>query len=106
MLPVFVYISYLQRCGKAPTYGDVRKLNSLLAWIKHNLARLGIRYVKLNDKVRLAVVSDSAFKAMELEGRAVRGCLCTSACICKKHSHVVRSTVGAELHSLIDAVGQ
>eukprot|EP00973_Karenia_brevis_P037548 5181151-Karenia_brevis.AAC.1 len=30
MLPICVYISYLQRCGKAPTCGDIRKINRLL----------------------------------------------------------------------------
>eukprot|EP00973_Karenia_brevis_P094275 12421634-Karenia_brevis.AAC.1 len=96
----------------------------LLAWIRQNLARLGIRYVTLNGNVSLAVVSDGAFKAMEFEGLAVRGCLLLLVYgdrelphqrawqwvfldwYSKEHNHVVRSTFAAELHALIDAVGQ
>eukprot|EP00959_Pyramimonas_sp_CCMP1952_P326266 6829506-Pyramimonas_sp.AAC.1 len=41
-----------------------------------HVQQLGVRFDALSpDRVRLAVVSDSAFHAMEFEGLAIRGCV-------------------------------
>jgi len=72
MATIGVYVSYLQRKNKQPTLGDVRKANRLLRWIRRHLKDLGIRFVKLNGKLKVVVVSDSAFKAQDLRSRNVR----------------------------------
>ena len=123
MMPVCIYISYLQRRSQAPTVNDVKKLNRLLRWIKANLASLGVQYGRLQEPLQLLCISDSAFKAKEYDGLAMRGCVILLAsaandekdkqdwkCIpldwfAKKHTHVVRSTFAAELHSMLDAIG-
>ena len=123
MMPVCMYISYLQPRSQAPTVNDVKKLNRLLRWIKANLASLGVQYGRLQEPLQLLCISDSAFKAKEYDGLAMRGCVILLAsavndekdkqdwkCIpldwfAKKHTHVVRSTFAAELHSMLDAIG-
>jgi len=80
--------------------------------------------VKLNGKLKVVVVSDSAFKAQDLRGLVMRGFLVllmedtaelvsgrTLRCqvldwISRKHVHVTRSTYAAELHTLLDAINQ
>jgi len=124
MIAISVYVAALQRSAKAPTINDIRNLNRLLRWIRTNKEKLGIRYKYLAPPWRLAVVSDSAFQALEYEGLAMRGCLIMMIsataplptdsaweCVCldwyaRKHTHVVRSTFAAELYALLDAVGQ
>ena len=123
MLPICVYVAFLQRQAENPTVGDVKKLNRLLRWIKSNLTQIGIRFHELVGPLRLVSVSDSAFKAQEYEGLAMRGAIImlVSArtdlpvdspweCVVldwfsRKHTHVVRSTFAAELHSMLDSAG-
>ena len=125
MAPIAVYVSYLQRQAKKPVVGDVRKINRLLKWILTNVKQLGVRFIALDmPRVRLAVVSDSAFHAMEFEGLAIRGCvimlletgdevLRTGSTYrvvmldwySRKQNTVVRSTYAAELMALLDALG-
>ena len=91
-----------------------------------NVRKLGVRFVRLDMSLaRLAVVSDSAFHAMEFEGLAIRGCvimlleakddvLQTGATYrivmldwySRKQNNVVRSTYAAELMALLDALGR
>ena len=75
MVAVCVYISALQRKSAKPTVKGVYDLNRLLKWIRAHEDELGIRYVRLEPPVRLIVVSDSAFRAQEHSGLAMRGCL-------------------------------
>ncbi|CAK0852886.1 unnamed protein product, partial [Prorocentrum cordatum] len=125
MAPIAVYVSYLQRQAKKPAVGDIRKINRLLKWIIVNVKQLGVRFIELDaTRVRLAVVSDSAFHAMEFEGLAIRGCvimlleagdevLQTGSTYrivmldwySRKQNNVVRSTYAAELMALLDALG-
>ncbi|CAK0800860.1 unnamed protein product [Prorocentrum cordatum] len=125
MAPIAVYVSYLQRQAKKPAVGDIRKINRLLKWIMVNAKQLGVRFIELDmTRVRLAVVSDSAFHAMEFEGLAIRGCVImlleaddevlqtgTTYRIVmldwysRKQNNVVRSTYAAELMALLDALG-
>ncbi|CAK0831488.1 unnamed protein product [Prorocentrum cordatum] len=125
MAPIAVYVSYLQRQAKKPSVGDIRKINRLLKWIMVNSKQLGVRFIELNmPRVRLTVVSDSAFHAMEFEGLAIRGCvimlleadaevLQTGSTYkimmldwySRKQNNVVRSTYAAELMALLDALG-
>ena len=125
MPPICIYIAYLQRQAQHPTVNDVKKLNRLLRWIKAHLKSLGIWYQRLQEPVRLLCVSDSAFKAREFDGLAMRGEIIFLAsemnnprgesqawqCIpldwyARKHTHVVRSTFAAELYSMLDAIGK
>ena len=123
MVPIAVDVAWLQRQTKTPTYGHIRNANRLLRWIVRNVATLGVRFVKLREPLELTVISDSAFKALDTKGLVMRGCVVAlreagelhsgSVCKCmvldwysKKHSHVVRSTYAAELHSLLDAINQ
>jgi hypothetical protein len=126
MLPICVYVAHLQRHLQAPQVQHVKQINRLLKWIKSTLSRLGVRYTALGDRpVRLAVITDSAFQALEFEGLAMRGCVLmlvaadrpptstglTLDCVVldwfsRKQVHVVRSTFAAELHAMMDAVGQ
>ena len=86
-----------------------------------NTPKLGIRYNKLEEPLELTVISDPAFKALDYQGLVMRGCVVVlreagqlkkgTRCkvqvldwYSKKHTHVVRSTYAAELHSLLDAV--
>jgi hypothetical protein len=88
-----------------------------------NTPKLGLRYNKLEEPLELTVISDSAFKALDYQGLVMRGCVVVlreagqlkkgTRCkvqvldwYSKKHTHVVRSTYAAELHSLLDAVNQ
>ncbi|CAK0813698.1 unnamed protein product, partial [Prorocentrum cordatum] len=97
MAPIAVYVSYLQRQAKKPSVGDIRKINRLLKWIMVNSNQLGVRFIELDmTRVRLAVVSDSAFHAMEIV---------MLDWYSRKQNNVVRSTYAAELMALLDALG-
>eukprot|EP00959_Pyramimonas_sp_CCMP1952_P384492 8058076-Pyramimonas_sp.AAC.1 len=96
-----------------------------MAWIMATVKQLGARFIALSlDRARLAVISDSAFHAMEFEGLAIRGCVImlleASEEVLKtgsthkivmldwysrKQNNVVRSTYAAELMALLDALG-
>lgn len=120
-IAICIYVAYLQRKGKAPTVKDVRSLNRLLGRIKRMGPRLGIKYRRLHGPIELVVITDAAFKALEYEGLAMRGCIvvamsrvalevgkkfeCTVLDFyARKQTHVVRSTFAAELMAMIDAV--
>ena len=120
-IAICIYVAYLQRKGKAPTVKDVRSLNRLLNWIKKMGTKLGIRYKKLPGPIKLMVITDAAFKALEYEGLAMRGCIVVAMSrvalktgekfqcsvldfYARKQTHVVRSTFAAELMAMIDAV--
>ncbi len=80
----------------------------MLKWL--NATKQGINFVKFHGSVKLVVVTDSAFKAQEFAGLAVRGCMIALAEVdssgkrpvngkvvlldwySRKHVHVVRST--------------
>ena len=75
MPAVCVYVASLQRHTKAPTVGHVRNANRLLQWIRKNQSRLGVRYKRLQEPLRLIALSDSAFKAQDYDGLVMRGCV-------------------------------
>ena len=75
MPAVCVYVASLQRHTQAPTVGHVRNANRLLLWIRKNLTRLGVRYQRLREPLRLIALSDSAFKAQDYDGLVMRGCV-------------------------------
>ena len=75
MMSICIYVSALQRQSHAPTVKDIRNCNRLLRWINQHNDELGMRYVELVEPLRLVAVSDSAFKAQEFVGLAMRGCI-------------------------------
>ena len=115
---VAVYVSALQRVSSKPTSLHVRRLNALLKWIQQNPTSL--RYSSFTRAPSLLAVSDSAFKAEEDKGLAMRGVLLgLSECstgqlhtanfallesVSKRQRHVCRSTWSAELFAATDAV--
>ena len=118
---VCVYVSYLQRHSKGPTYKHVKDLNRLVRWLKRNPQE--IWYRRLTPPTRLVAVTDSAFSAGDTEGLVMRGCLLllvemanpsTSPVgrvqlldwFARKQPHVCRSTFAAELHAALDGLNQ
>jgi hypothetical protein len=121
MLPTCIYVAFLQKQAENPTGDNVKKSNRLSRWIKSNLTQIRIRFHELVSSLRLASVSDSAFKAQEYEDLAMRGDIIILMyvrtdlpadipweCVVlnwfsKRHTHVVRSTVTAEPHGMSDS---
>ena len=70
---IAVYVQALQRHGHAPRACDLKRLNLVLRWVKKH--KVGILFRKVNGRLRLVAVSDSAFKAIpdESSGLALRG---------------------------------
>ena len=80
-----------------------------------------LRYRRLGGKLRLVIVSDSAFTAISKDGLALRGyfvliveagavdhpggLLHVIDYVSRKQSHVCRATFAAELFALLDAIG-
>ena len=89
MPAVCVYVAFLQRHTKAQTLGHVRSAKRILLWIRKNLKRLGVRYQRLQEPLRLIALSDSAFKAQDYDGLVVRGCVIVlaEAAVDKDDSH-------------------
>ena len=118
---VAVYIQALQRRGHVPRVCDCRRLNLVIRYLQRH--RIGIRYLRMPERVKLLGFTDSAFRAQEGEssGLALRGLavLLTPDVpgsvisqgsvhlldfIVRKLRRVVRSTFAAELNALVDAL--
>jgi len=117
---VAVYIGALQRRLKGPLVRHLRDANRVLRYLK--LRKPKLVYKKLKLPLRLVVVSDSAFTALDKEGLALRGCfvlLVDSSFgenrlggavhilefMSRKQAHVCRATFSAEMFALLDALG-
>lgn len=116
-----VYISYLQRQLKHPSVQNLREANRLLKWLKLH-GRKGLLYTRRPGPYRLVVITDSAFKAGDTAGLAIRGYILCLMCgtgttdpggyplvldyFSRRQSHVCRSTYAAELHALLDGTNQ
>ena len=108
-----VYIVALQRVSHCPTYGAVRRLNKIVAYMKKN--PVDLHYFRLEDDYRLLVISDSAYKReSDDDCLAMRGAIIALGFVsgrvialewyAGKHKLVCRSTFAAELLGLLDAV--
>ena len=75
MPAICMYVAFLQRQTQAPTIGHVRDANRLMRWIRKSLKSLGVHLQRLKEPLRLGALSDSAFKAQDYEGLAMRGCV-------------------------------
>ena len=116
---IAVYIGALQRHLKAPKVKHLFDANRVLRYLKLRKPKLVHRALK--GLVRLVVVADAAFAALDTEGLALRGyfiLLISDAgngflggllhildYISRKQQHVCRSTFAAELFALLDACG-
>ena len=73
LITISVYIGYLQRKNKEPSFGHVKRANQLPRWIRRHKRELGLRFVRPKGPLKLMVVSDSAIKAQDPKGFGMRG---------------------------------
>ena len=111
------YIGALQRHLKSPKVKHIKNLNRVVNYLKTH--PLVIRFYKVPGPTKLAIVSDSAYKAAEPDCLAIKSGIIALAhdgpehadrvvaidWLSKKQQHVCRSTYAAELHSSLDLVG-
>jgi len=114
---VITYVGALQRHLKKPKTKHARALNRVVNYLKTH--PLTIRFHKVQGPTKLAIVSDSAYKAADPDCLAIKSGIImlmhdgpNSNCkvapiewLSKKQQHVCRSTYAAELHSSLDLVG-
>lgn len=115
---VAIYIQALQRACKAPTIAHWLRLGCVIKWCKRR--PLHMCYRKLNTPwMKVLAIADAAFRREDSSGLAMRGAIVSIAedrpespgGICnvveffaRRQRKVVRSTFGAELLSLADAL--
>jgi len=117
-LDICVYVQSLQRSASRPNIGCLIRLNRVTNWVRRKVFVLTYRRFNLSQ-VRLMAVSDAAFRREDLSGLSLRGhiilltenhlghpggCMHPIEWSCRKQKRVVRSTYGAELHSVSDAI--
>ena len=114
---VAVFCGALQRCAKSPKYVDMKRLNTVIKYIKkHPVVTL---FRKLSGPLRVVAISDSAFRRQDESALACRGSMIVLGMDhleqpgglihvidfqSKKQKRVTRSTYGAELHGLADTL--
>jgi len=114
-MDIAVYVTALQRQCKTPRREHLQKANRVLKWVKRR--RVDMNFMQIRLPARLIAISDSAFRAEEPDGLAMRGAVYA---IGEKHEHhpggrlqilefaarkqkrVTRSTFSAELNGLGD----
>jgi hypothetical protein len=116
-MDIAVYVVALQRFTQAPQAIHIKRLNTLLRWVRRRPC--AIVYKHFPPPYRVMVVTDSAFKNEDASALAMRG-----ACIgisqknnnnpggglhvleyyARKQKRVVRSTLGAETRAMADGV--
>ena len=105
-----VFISYLQRHLKHPTYQHLKDANRTLKWMKKKPCV--IKYSRTDGTFVIKGISDSAFKAEVPQCLALRGAMIGLGSAkddvlnlldfwCRRHTRVTRSTFAAELHNLV-----
>ena len=114
---VSVYVAALQRVAQTPRMAHLRKVGRVLKWVRRR--RYSIRYRSLRRPLKVLVVSDSSFRKEDNTGLAMRGAFVCIAeqqsqspggrvhvieVFSKKQRRVMRSTFGAEILGLNDAV--
>ena len=114
---VCVYVSALQRYLAKPCAKHLQDANRVLRYLKVRKPQLVFQ--KLEGPLRLLMVSDAAFTALDQQGLALRGYFVLLAqttqglsgrmhvleYASRKQSHVCRATFSAELFSLLDGIG-
>ena len=115
---VAVYVGALQRHLRQPTVQHLRDANRVLRYLKTRKPALLYRRLKL--PLKLLMVADSAFTALDDAGLAIRGyfiLLCEDRhgelggmihiidYTSRKQSHVCRATFAAELFAVLDGIG-
>jgi hypothetical protein len=112
---VCIYVQALQRAAKAPTIGNLLRLNLVTKWVRRKKSTL--LYQQLLGAIKILALSDAAFRREDRTGLAMKGSI---VALCEQHHdhpggrlqlvdfyskrqrRIVRSTFGAELNSLID----
>ena len=111
-----VYVQALQRVNSCPKNAHLFKLNRIVKWVRR--VSYKTHYRPLQGKMKVLVVSDSAYRREDKAGHALRGgIICIAQDLphspggtchiidmySRKQRRVVRSTFSAEANSLIDA---
>ena len=114
-LDMCIYVQALQRAAQSPTVGHLQRLNCVVKWVRRKPAYL--HYRQLSGPIKVAVISDAAFRREDKTGLAMRGCIIALAethashpgghiqiidFYSRRQRRVVRSTFGAELNALVD----
>ena len=115
-LDVCIYVQALQRAAQKPVVANLIRLNCVVKWVRRKPSTL--LYIKLEGPLKIASISDAAFRREDLTGLAMRGAV---VALCERHAdqpggrlqiidfysrrqrRIVRSTFGAELNSMVDA---
>ena len=114
-LDVCIYTQALQRAAQKPTIANLLRLNTVVRWVRRNPSFL--HFQKLIGPVKIMVISDAAFRRVDISSLAMKGAI---VALCENHEkhpggrlqiieyssrrqrRIVRSTFGAELNSLGD----
>jgi hypothetical protein len=115
---IYVFVVSLQRHNQAPQCIHIRRLNTLLRWIKRRNASLVYKCHAFNI-ITVKCISDAAFKGEDVTALAMRGGIVALGdwhentmggtihileFFSGRQKRVVRSTLGAETRSLADTV--
>jgi hypothetical protein len=117
-LDTAIYTQALQRAAQSPTIAHLLRLNTVIKWVRRKPASL--YYRRITGALRVVVISDAAFRREDDSGLAIRGAtigisddrddgepgglFATIEWYAKRQRRVVRSTFGAEINGLIDAI--
>ena len=117
-MDISIYVQALQRNAKSPTVAHMSRLSCVIKWVKRKSMHLCYKPIP-SGWLKLLVCSDAAFRREDTTGLAMRGSIIALAedrgadpgGICnvvdffaRRQRRVVRSTFGAETHSLADGV--
>ena len=113
-----IYTQALQRAAQAPTVAHLLRLNTVIKWVRRKPASL--YYRRIAGPLRVVVISDAAFRREDSTGLAIRGAvigvsgdstsdnpggdIAVIEWYARRQRRVVRSTFGAEINGLIDAI--
>ena len=117
-LDTAIYTQALQRAAQSPTVAHLLRLNTVVKWVRRKPASLFYR--RLTGPLRVVVISDAAFRREDSSGLAIRGAtigvsedsgsdnpggnMAVIEWYARRQRRVVRSTFGAEINGLIDAI--
>ena len=117
-LDIAIYVQALQRSAKNPTVAHMHRLSCVIRWCKRKPVHLF--YSKLRtEQLRIACISDAAFRREDSSGLAMRGSIIglaerhenTLNCqinvldfYSRRQRRICRSTFGVELNSASDGV--
>ena len=117
-MDIAIYVQALQRNAKAPTAAHMSRLSCVIKWVKRKPMHMCYKRIP-SAWMKLLVCSDAAFRREDKSGLAMRGSIIAlsedrgtnpgGVCnvidfFARRQRRVVRSTFGAETHSLADGI--